>query len=115
VSPTKLAELVPHKFLDGPLAGRTIDLPRGTETFLIGPRCSPLFTYEYAGKDGITVLLAKRGRSRQLRRLVLDYIGKKGKHPALVALGWRRHPTVGKTVKTGKGAAARAAKKAVRD
>jgi hypothetical protein len=107
----KLAELVPHKFLDGPMGGRTIDLPRGIETFLVGPAGAPFFTYEYAGKDGITVLLAKRGRSRQLRRLVLNYIGKKGKHPALVALGWRRQPTVGKTVKTGKGAAARAAKR----
>jgi hypothetical protein len=107
----KLAELVPHKFLDGPMGGRTIDLPRGTETFLIGPPGGAFFTYEYAGKDGITVLLAKRGRSRQLRRLVLNYIGKKGKHPALVALGWRRHPIRGKTVKTGKGAAARAAKR----
>jgi hypothetical protein len=97
------------------MEGRTIDLPRGTETLLVGPIGAPFFVYEYAGKDGITVLLAKRRRSRHLRRLVLNYIGKKGKHPALVALGWRRHPTVGKTVKTGKGAAARAAKKAVRD
>jgi hypothetical protein len=109
----KLAELVPHKFLDGPMEGRTIDLSRGTETLLIGPPGAPFFIYEYAGKDGITVLLAKRTRNRQLRRLVLQYIAKKAKHPALVALSWRRRPTKGKTVKTGKGAAARAAKKAV--
>jgi hypothetical protein len=107
----KLAELVPHKFLDGPMEGRTIDLPRGTDTYLVGPVGAPFFLYEYAGKDGLTVLLAVRKKNRHLRRLVLDYIGKKGKHPALVALGWRRHPIRGKTVKTGKGAAARAAKR----
>lgn len=88
----KLDELVPHKFLDGPLAGVTRNLPRGTEHLPLGPVGCAFITYEYAGKDGLTVLLAKRQRSRNVRRMVARYIKVKGRHPALMALAWKRIP-----------------------
>jgi hypothetical protein len=110
----KIDALTPHKFLDGPLAGREMALPRGTESYPVGPVGCPFLTYEYAGKDGLMVLLAKRQSKRSVRRLVMRYIATKGKHPALMALGWRKVPIRGKTVKTGKGAAARAARAAVK-
>jgi hypothetical protein len=104
---------VKYKFLDGPLADQEQTRERGLERIDIGgDGVAAIFTYEWAGNDGATVLMAKRHKNRAIRRLVMQYIGRKAKHPAIMALSWRRFPTTGKTVKTGKGAAARAAKRA---
>ena len=88
----KLDNLLPHRFLDGPLAGQQRDLPRGTETFNVGPAGHPFWVYEFAGKDGVGILMAKRQRRRVVRRLVMAYIGKKGKHPAILASMQRQVP-----------------------
>lgn len=88
----KLDNLLPARFLDGPLAGQERQLPRGIETYDVGPPGCPFFVYEFAGKDGIGILMAKRGRSRHLRRLVLRYVGLKSQHPAVLAAQWRRVP-----------------------
>ena len=88
----KLDNLLPHRILDGPMAGQEVQLPRGTETYEVGPKGHPFFTYEFAGKDGVGVLLAKRHRNRKLRRQVMAFIGLKGRHPAILALPFKREP-----------------------
>jgi len=88
----RLDNLLPHRILDGPMAGREIDLPRGTEVYNVGPVGCPFFQYEFAGKDGVGVLLALRHRNRKLRRQVMAFIGLKGRHPAILALPFKKEP-----------------------
>lgn len=88
----KLDNMLMHRFLDGPLAGQERELPRGTELYNVGPVGCPFFRYEFAGKDGVGILMAKVQRKREVRRLVMAYIGKKAKHPAILAARWKRVP-----------------------
>lgn len=68
--------LVPAKFLDGPVAGQTLNVPRGTDYVKIGT-----WRYSYAGKDGKVPVYCKHPKSRRDRKLLMFIIGKRGADP----------------------------------
>jgi hypothetical protein len=102
-----------YRFIDGPMTDQEVTMERGLDRVEVGGKgIAALFVYEWAASEGGLTLLAKVRRHRETRRLVMRYIGLKSKHPAVMALKFRRYPVTGRTDKSGQGARRRAAKRA---
>lgn len=113
VAPDERAR-VKGKFLDGPLAGQEIEVPKGADYIAIGPKPRPLFVYSYSGREGRTPLYCKKPTPRKLWRFVLWFIASQGKDPRVMSaqaksVPVRRDPSL---LKHGRGAVRRAAKHA---
>lgn len=106
--------MISVRLLDGPMEGRLMDVPAGTEAIRLGTRkpFANFWTYLYAGKDGAQTVFALRQKSRVVRRAVRRIIERSGKHPALEYSFMKRKPILGRTDRRGQGARRRAAKRA---
>ena len=76
----ELPRLITAKFIDGPLEGRTLQIPDG-DYKAVGPVGNPFWMYSYAGKDGRTQLFSKLPPQHAIRKAILWYVGKFGKDP----------------------------------
>jgi len=105
-------KLVQAKFLDGPLAGRVMTVTTEQDYVNVGPKGSPFFRYSYAGKEGRVKLFAKLPNQRQVRKMILWYVGKFGRDPRHERAQVLRQPAKRTTPsKVGQGARRRAAKR----
>jgi hypothetical protein len=75
------------RFMDGPLAGVTRDVPRGADYIKVGP-----FVYSYAGKDGRTPLYCRLPITRVDRKVLMLLIAKRGKDPRVEIAALKRTP-----------------------
>jgi hypothetical protein len=73
--PRELPDLIKAKFVDGPLAGQTLEV-REQDYITIGG-----FTYSYAGKEKRVPLYARLPKSRAERRMLMAVIAARGKDP----------------------------------
>jgi len=102
---------VEAKFIDGPLAGQTLLVPRGQDYVTIGG-----FRYSWAGKDDKrTPMYCKVPAARAMQRLVAFSIIKRGRDPRVERAMFRAVP-VRRTEpsKVGQGARRRAEARALR-
>jgi len=97
----EIPPLVPAKFMDGPVAGQTIDVPRGIDYVKVGP-----WMYSYAGKDGKLRVYCKLPKSRRDHKLLMFIIGKRGADPR-VQMAQARSKPVKRTAPSAKGRGAR--------
>jgi len=103
---------VQAKFLDGPLAGRTLDVPKDADFFGAGPTGHPFWLYSYAGKEGRTPLYAEHPEQRSLRKMISWHVGKTGRDPRVDRAATRLMPARRtEPSKRGRGARLRAAKR----
>lgn len=99
------------KFIDGPLAGCEMMVPRGTTFFRIGSPL-PLFMYSFAGREGKTPLFAVCPKERPLKKVLMFSIGKYGRDPRAVHAASRPKPMKRtEPSKCGQGARRRATKR----
>lgn len=97
-------QMVKAKFLDGPLKGREIEVPRGEDYVRFGP-----FVYSWAGREGRTPLYCKLPKRRLERRILMFVIGKRGADPRVDMAAMRPKPKVGSVDPRGRGRRRRAA------
>lgn len=81
------AVFIEAKFIDGPCAGTTREVPKGATFVRIGG-----IRYSYAGKENHTPLYAKHPKSRAGQRMLMAIIGKHGRDPRVMAAKMRPIP-----------------------
>ena len=98
------------RLFGGPMSGRTMTVPAGTEKIKV-----VFWTYEYAGREGSEVCFAKRLNSRPKRRIVQQMIVSLGKHPAVEFEHHKPKPHVSRTDKRKQGRERRARQRMLRE
>jgi hypothetical protein len=89
------------KLIGGPMGGREVSVPRDADSFAVGKRPKPYWTYSFAGRKERQELFAIDPPSRKARQLIRWYVGKYGKDPRVesdvtkqkpIRRGDARHP-----------------------